>query len=157
MNFSNSKIYKLISNLTKDIYIGSTTRSLKYRLAIHKAPSNEATSKKLFDNGAIVNIVLIEDYPCACKNDLKLREIHYINTIPCINKNRPFISNYTLSSADKKEWTRQYRNEHIDKMKSYNNLHKDQIKLNRLQNYKNKKIKQQMIHGFLNLPFHLVY
>ena len=99
---------------------------------------------------------MIEDYPCACKNDLKLREIHYINTIPCINKNKPFISNYVINGIDNKEWARHYRNNHVDKMKSYYIAHSHELKIYQVEYQKNYKIIQQTKQLFLALPFHQV-
>lgn len=159
MNFANSKIYKLISNLTKDIYIGSTTMLLKTRLAKHKAPSNKTVSKYLFQPDAIVDIVLLENYACNNINELKAKELHYISTVSCINKNKPFISSFNCNSIN--EWKKDYRNSNKEKMKQYHliyrNEHIDKMKSYQVHYYMNNKIKQQMIHGFENLPFHLVY
>ncbi len=172
MNFANSKIYKLISNLTQDIYIGSTTKLLKTRLSYHKSSHNKAVSKYLFQPDAIVDIVLLENYACNNINELKAKELHYISTLPCINKNKPFISSFNCNSIN--EWRQDYRNQHLEQSIHYRNTHLEKMKQYQLiyQNrpeyisirkeygkryYMDEKIKQQMIHGFLNLPFHLVY
>ncbi len=86
-----SKIYKLVSNKTSDIYIGSCLMRLSTRLSNHKNKSNKCVSKKLFTNDAIITIVLIENYPCKTKNELKARELHHITTNICININKPFV------------------------------------------------------------------
>ena len=70
------KIYKLVSEHTDKIYIGSTTLSLSKRLMCHKYDSKlkrECTSKFLFDLGE-VEIILIEDFECEDKKDLKIEE-----------------------------------------------------------------------------------
>ena len=36
-----------------------------------------------------VAIILVEDYPCNSKQELELREAHYIKNIPCINMKIP--------------------------------------------------------------------
>ena len=157
--YINAKIYKLMNNITDKIYIGSTTKDLNLRLQLHKSPHNPTVSKQLFNNQAIVSIHLIEDYPCNNKNELKLKEIHYINVNPsCINKNKPFISNFTTSDIDLINWRRDYRNQHLEKMKAYHSIYKKTIE------YKEKSrlytatynIKQQTKQLFLALPFHQV-
>ena len=160
MNYQTAKIYKLINNITDKIYIGSTTKDLNLRLQLHKSPHNPTVSKQLFNDQAIVSIHLLELYPCNSKNELKLKEIHYINANPsCINKNKPFISSFTTSDNDLINWRRDYRNQHIDKMKQYHSIYKNSI------DYKDKQRKYQSTYNikqltkqlFSSLPFHLVY
>ena len=157
--YINAKIYKLINNITDKIYIGSTTKDLNLRLQLHKSPHNPTVSKQLFNNQAIVTIHLLELYPCDNKNELKLKEIHYINVNPsCINKNKPFISNFTTTDIDLINWRRDYRNQHLGKMKAYHSIYKKTI------DYKEKSrkyqatynIKQQTRRLFEALPFHQV-
>ena len=45
-DYSLSKIYKLVSNKTSDIYIGSCLMRLSTRLSQHKNKNNQAVSKK---------------------------------------------------------------------------------------------------------------
>ena len=87
-DYSLSKIYKLVSNKSPEIYIGSCATRLSTRLSEHKCKSNRCVSKKLFVDDAIVTIVLIKDYPCDNKNMLKARELHHITNNMCINANR---------------------------------------------------------------------
>ena len=139
-DYSLSKIYKLVSNKTEDIYIGSCLMRLSTRLSCHKNLSNKCASKKLFTNDAIITIVLLENYPCNTKNELKARELHYITTNNCININKPFVCDIPFS--DIKAWHKEYRQantehrkeyytinaEHkIEKQKIYNDMHKEQI------------------------------
>jgi len=139
-----SKIYKLVSNKTVDIYIGSCLMRLSTRLSNHKNLSNTCASKKLFTNDAIITIVLLENYPCNTKNELKARELHYITTNNCININKPFVCD--IPYGDGKAWDKKYQQankehlsanqkeyyainaEHkIEKQKIYNDMHKEQI------------------------------
>ena len=62
-DFSKGKIYKLVSNISSDIYIGSCLIDLSKRLYRHKARSNTCVSKRMFVDDAIISIVLIEDCP----------------------------------------------------------------------------------------------
>ena len=118
-NFSKGKIYKLVSNKSSDVYIGSCLIELSRRLSAHKAPSNECVSKRMFVDNAVITIVLIEDYACENKNQLKARELHYITTINCINKNKPYVSDIQIINGDNKEWKKQYQLEHKEQIKQY--------------------------------------
>ena len=125
-NFSKGKIYKLVSNKSSDVYIGSCLIELSRRLSAHKAPSNECVSKRMFVDNAVITIVLIEDYACENKNQLKARELHYITTINCINKNKPYISDIQIINGDNKEWHKQYNESHKEQKALYDESHKEQ-------------------------------
>ena len=130
-DFSKGKIYKLVSNKSSDVYIGSCLIDLSKRLYGHKSKYNNCVSKGMFVNDAIISIVLIEDYPCENKNQLKARELHYITTLQCININKPFISDIKIINGDNKEWQKQYQaqyNEtHKEKNAQYKETHKEHI------------------------------
>ena len=96
-NFQNGKIYKIISNNTTNLYIGSTTKNLSARISEH------ASHYKAWQNGKYhymrafelikegdYQIVLIENFPCNSKEELRKRERYYIeNSENCINKCLP--------------------------------------------------------------------
>ena len=126
-DFSKAKLYKLVSNISSDVYIGSCLVDLSKRLYGHKSKSNNTVSKSMFINDAIITIVLIEDYPCDNKNQLKARELHYITTINCINVNKPFITDVNVVNGDKKEWQKLYRETHKEQIAQYNETHKEHI------------------------------
>ena len=84
-DFSKAKIYKLVSNISSDVYVGSCLVELSKRFSVHKGPSNTCISKSMFINDAIITIVLIENFPCLCKNEMKARELHYITTLTTYN------------------------------------------------------------------------
>ena len=125
-DFSKGKIYKLISNKSSDVYIGSCLVDLSKRLYGHKSKSNTAVSKSMFVDDAIISIVLIEDYACYNKNQLKARELHYITTINCINKNKPFITDV---NEDYKEWKKQYTAQYYETNKEQIALQQAQYKV----------------------------
>jgi len=104
--YENAKIYKLVSNKTADVYIGSCLITLARRLGTHKSDYNECSSKKMFEvPNAIITIVLIEALPnCKSKAEMKARELHYMTIIPCINKNRPFVTDIKIVGGDSTEW-----------------------------------------------------
>ena len=134
-DYSKSKVYKLVSNLSADIYIGSCVVELSKRLSLHERSGNKCSSKKMFVVDAIITIVLLEAYPCTSKNELKARELYYITNNICININKPFVTEllvtdvgynkaynkeYRLANADKnKAYKKEYYLENADKAKAY--------------------------------------
>jgi len=122
-DYQKSKIYKLVSDHTDEIYIGSTIQSLSQRLSGHardvKVKKTPCNSKKLFELGK-VKIILIENYSCNSKEELLKHERHYIETMVCVNKNIPGRTDaeYRHNNKDKiKERNKEYRLKNKDKMK----------------------------------------
>ena len=140
-DYQNSKIYKLVSNKTSDIYIGSCLMRLSTRLCGHKHKSNKAVSRNLFINDAIITIVLIEIFPCNTKNELKARELHHITTNNCINVNKPFVCE--IPCSDIKAWHKEYQQankEHISaNQKEYRQANKEHISANQKEYYQANK------------------
>ena len=126
LDYSLSKIYKLVSNKSPDIYIGSCVTRLSTRLCQHKSKGNKCSSKKLFLDDAIITIVLIENYECKDKNELKARELYHITNNICINHNKPFVCEITCE--DKKTYKKEYYIATIDKFKEYRLANADKIK-----------------------------
>jgi hypothetical protein len=140
MPLQNGKIYKITSNSTDKIYIGSTCLPLEQRLSIHKS------SYKVFLNGKrrnvssfeIVkyedcNIILIEEIQYETNNQLLDRERFYIETNNnCVNL---YIPNRT-----KKEYYQAYKTEIIqyNKQRYYNN--REKILEYAKQRYRNLKL-----------------
>ena len=116
-NYQNGKIYKLVSNISNDIYIGSTVNKLQHRLNIHKCKTSTCTSKRLFTNDAVIKIILLELYPCNNKMELTAREYHYITTLVCINKHIPFITD--IPFEDRQAWNKEYYKANIEHKKEY--------------------------------------
>ena len=91
-DYNNGKIYKLVSQ-SGLVYIGSTTKTLNYRLSLHKCcykrwkvgKFNYLTSFKVLDDGD-ATIELLEEYPCKTRKELENRERFYIETNKCVNK-----------------------------------------------------------------------
>ena len=129
-NYQNGKIYKLVSNISTDIYIGSTVNKLTHRLNGHKSKSNDCISNQLFKNDAVVQIILIEMFPCNSKIELIAREHHYITTLVCINKYIPFITD--ISFENQQAYRQAYIEANKDKIKAYrqtyNEVNKDKNK-----------------------------
>jgi hypothetical protein len=143
MDYKNGKIYRMVLDCedgTSQEYIGSTTSTLVKRLSNHKAGFKQwkdgkggfIASYDLFMQGDTI-IVLIENYPCSCKNELERREREMIETrrrdgFDVVNKNLP-----AQTYEEFKVYKREYRDSRRDEIKVYNqeyqDSHKEQIKI----------------------------
>jgi hypothetical protein len=149
-----SKIYKITSAQTPDIYIGSTTKTLNSRLTGHKMNYR----KYLRGKYAYVTSFEIVKYPdCKIellelcnfdtKEQLRRREGEYILNNECINMR--------VAGRTRKETCKNYYNNNKDKIKKYkaekfnclcsgkytNGTKSRHLKSKKHHIYKNKKIK----------------
>ena len=85
------------------------------------------------------SIFLIEDYPCERKEQLIMRERHFIETMECVNKRRPIVSR-----EERVEYLKEYREKNKEKKNEYYKINKDKMKeQSKEYNEKNKeKIKE---------------
>ena len=143
---NNGKIYK-VQNIAGDkIYIGSTNKKyLSQRMDTHRSDykrwkagkTGKVYSFDIFDEYGIENcvIVLIENYPCGSKDELRAREAHFIQTMVCVNKNIPgrTVEQY---HEDNKEQIAEYSKEYY---KNYNIVNKEKNALQKREYYENNK------------------
>jgi len=110
--YTNGKIYKLVNNTDKDIYVGSTCELLSKRLYGHKMCAKSKTQTKVYkhlneigwDN---VEIILIESFPCANKMELVKRERYWVDQLsPSLNTFRP-----SVTPEEEKEQEKLYRSQ----------------------------------------------
>lgn len=94
VNYQNGKIYRIVCLVTGKVYIGSTCEPiLARRLSGHvvnykrykKGKQNHCTSFLILENENY-RIELIENYPCANKDELHTREGYWIEKTNCVNK-----------------------------------------------------------------------
>jgi hypothetical protein len=122
-DYSNGKIYKIVCNITGDVYVGSTCEPiLARRLAGHvksykcwlNGKGNNMTSYKIIATGNY-DIVLIELFPCNTKDQLHARESHYTQTIQCVNmiKNQGL-----LIELGRIDYNKQYSVDHKEQIKN---------------------------------------
>jgi hypothetical protein len=120
MKYTNGKIYKLVSNVTGDVYYGSTINSLKRRLTMHKSnykqylkgKTNYTTSFKILETGDY-DIHLVENYACLCRSQLEAIERVYIENYKCINKNIPQNRENYLKIYNKTEKRKKQNRENV--------------------------------------------
>lgn len=130
MNYNNSKIYKIVNNVSDKIYIGSTTQSLSSRMSVHRYEynirrRNNCRSQKIFEEDYdSTQIILLEDCNFETKEQLKARERYYIDNNNCVNKQIPLRTRqeYNLSIRDK---IIEYRLEHYVEFKAKNKIYRD--------------------------------
>jgi hypothetical protein len=143
-DYLKSKIYKLTSSNSNDIYIGSTTLNLCKRKAHHIADYKSyllnkkkyITSFKIIEYGGDIDICLLEEYSCNNKEQLHQRERFFIDNNVCVNK---YIPTRTM---------KEYYETHKEEKKEYIELNKDKIKEYQ-QQYRN--IKKEYIKEYYEL------
>ena len=135
--YENGKIYKLVSNHTDKIYIGSTCKErLCQRLAFHrcdyrkwlKGNRNNVSSFRLFELGD-VEIVLLESVNCNTKDELHKKEKEYIE------KYKDIIVNKNIPSRTSIEYRIDNKEKLKDKNKKYYENNKEEINEKSKQKY----------------------
>jgi len=124
-DYSKGKIYKIVCNETGLIYIGSTIQALSERLRGHKNKYKEWLNKKrdytssfkILENDNY-NIILIENYECKCKDELRARERYWQDQIKCVNIQKAFTTNEE-KKKQQQITDKEYRKNNIDKYKKY--------------------------------------
>ena len=134
-DFANGKIYKITCG--DETYYGSTAVTLKKRMWGHKGNYKRWKNNKnndryacyeLFDKYGFDNceIKLVEEYPCATKKELLIREDWYIKTMDGINEAAAYRTKEEIL-----EYHRQYRQDHKEeineKQRQYRQDHKKAI------------------------------
>ena len=123
-NYGNGKIYRVWETSYAKCYVGSTTETLALRMAKHRCYyrfwaegrdlHKKATVYDLFDEYGVDNckIELLENFPCGSKSELEAQEGYHIRNNNCVNKR--------IEGRSKIE----YRFDHKDKMKEYNDIYR---------------------------------
>ena len=101
-NYQNTKIYKIWSPNTEQVYIGATVQSLSMRMAEHRKPSNNTRSKIIIDLGD-ARIELLKEFPCNNKMESDKKEGEYIRELNCVNKQIAgrTLNEYRIDNKDK--------------------------------------------------------
>jgi hypothetical protein len=132
MDYKNGRIYKITSDSTDKIYIGSTCQALSKRLTTHRndykcyvnGKRGKTTSFELIALGDAI-ITLIEDFPCERKEQLHARERYHIqlNKDICVNKHIP-----TRTQKEyRKEQYQNIKEKIAEQQKEYRNVNKEKI------------------------------
>ena len=130
-NYNQGKIYKIVCNITGEIYIGSTIRTLENRLSKHTQPrKRNCVSRNIIERGDY-KIELIKNYPCNSKYELEEEEGKYIRNNTCINTQIPH--------RTKEEWTEVNKEKLNNQMKKYREDNKQKLQDYHKNNYQEKK------------------
>ena len=111
-DYSKGKIYRIVCNVTGEVYIGSTTQELERRLYghIHSAVISMQCSSDTIIKRGDYKIELLENYPCNSKEALLWKEREWYDKTDCINRFSPI----------------QSRTEKLKYMNEWHHLHKDE-------------------------------
>jgi len=150
-DYTKGKIYRLFNDdMLGLVYYGSTTQTLKKRLAIHKYDFNRGiniTSSVLFQTDNF-KIELVENYPCLNRKELETRERWYIENNECINNRIPCrtMKEYQQLNKDKiAEYRKLYIVKNKEKLANHRKLYyqnnKDKVKENTKIYYQTNKDK----------------
>jgi len=121
-NYNNSKIYRIVCNITGENYYGSTTETLAQRMGSHRKATKrnkKTTANQIIDRGNY-DIILVEEYPCDNKEQLHKRERYYIEKNKCINHNIP--------SRTIKEYYQANKEKRLQQFEKYRQDNQEQIK-----------------------------
>ena len=135
-NYQQSKIYKIWSQKTDDIYIGSTTqKTLARRMSHHrccfkrwKSGKERCVTAYHIMNHGDARIELIENFPCNSKDELHAREGQIIRQHDCVNKR--------VEGRGQKQ-----REFETGRRAEYRKTHKKKIQVVNKKYYKNNKSK----------------
>jgi len=143
VNYANGKIYKIVNNIDDEIYVGSTCNPLYKRKGGHKSNGINKYSQQFnykhwnrigWDN---IDIVLIENYPCASKDELHRRERYWIENLkPSLNKRVPtrtMNEYYYDNRYTKLEYAKEQRKINTEYNKEYHKIYQTENK-EKLQN-----------------------
>jgi len=116
--YQEGKIYKIVCNITGEIYIGSTiNKYLSNRILNHKY-NPTSVSRNIIERGDY-KIELIKNYPCNSKKELEEEESKYIRENECIN--------IVIPNRTKKEWYEDNKKKLLEKQKKYTEDNREEI------------------------------
>ena len=121
------RVYIIRSPNTDDVYIGSTTMTLKKRFSVHKTPSNQTTSYLVIDEGD-ATIELLEEIKVIDKRELEFYENQYLELYRDIAVNGKGAFGEDKKTINKKDYEN-HREKRIEKHKIYREKNREKNKL----------------------------
>tara|TARA_S200002703_G_scaffold20402_2_gene16650 strand:+ start:2351 stop:3040 length:690 start_codon:yes stop_codon:yes gene_type:complete len=149
--YSNGKIYEIISKNTDKIYIGSTINNLNVRLDKHlkDIERNHSCSSIYVIELGDYNISLIESYPCSNDMELRVREQYWIDKYisdgyELVNIRRAFRTDEERKEYEKK-WYKDNRLKRVNQSRKWREDNCQKIKQKNKEYVKNNldKIKER--------------
>jgi len=114
--YQKGKIYRIVCNVTGEVYVGSTITTLGERLSKHKTKMT-CCSSEIIQRGNY-RIELIEPFPCRNKQELLWRERYYIEQNECINKMPPIVTEEEYKERQRIKCTK-YNAAHREELNKY--------------------------------------
>lgn len=110
-------IYAIVCRITGEMYIGSTSKHVEYRLEQHKSSNNKCSSKQIIDRNDY-DLKVLETLTANNKNEILLRERHWLEQSRIegeivVNKANPI-----RTAEELKTYTSDKRIEHAAKWQS---------------------------------------
>ena len=107
-DYAQGRIYKIVSDSTDKVYVGSTCQRLSARFSQHRSDKYSSRVLMEYDD---VRCVLVEMFPCKTKEELQAREYLTIKelkdkNVTVVNRNMP-----TRTAAQYHSDNREQRNE----------------------------------------------
>jgi len=150
-DYQKGKIYKLYSISNEElVYYGSTIETLPSRLSkhIYEYKNKPCCESKLVIAAGDYKMELIENYPCANKQQLEHKEREYIKANKCVNKVNPCRTRKEYYQENKevilnkvKEYRENNKEVIAEKEKKYRENNKEKIAEQRKEYYENNKEK----------------
>jgi hypothetical protein len=147
-DYKNSKIYKIVCNITGETYYGSTTARLSTRLSGHVYNVNVGRSccksKQIIERGNY-SIILCEECPCDNKEQLRAIERKWIETNNCVNKIIPTRTTHEYYEDNKEQkllYQKEYREANKEQMRDYQREYMKNVR----RIYKEYKSKELELH-----------
>lgn len=145
-DYSLCKVYKIISNQTDLIYIGSTCQELSQRLASHRRDYKRYLNGKCRYVSSYeilkypdAKIILVQAYPdCQSNMEKLMYEQDWVDCYDCVNKNKAY-STLEQTKEKKKEYQKNNKEYLAEKKKEYYKEHKPQILEYNKEYYNNNK------------------
>lgn len=147
VNYQLGKIYKIVNDVNDKFYIGSTAEKyLSNRMSTHRQKHNGCMSKNIGVDLKHCSIILIENYPCKDKPELRRREREYFDKYKkeCkevfVNKYKPIL--YEGEKIEYvKEWNKKNKSKTKQNCKDYREKNKEKIYKQRKEYIKKNKDK----------------
>lgn len=137
--YAASKVYKIVNDIDTEIYIGATYNKLCVRMGQHRSKARSKPLRKIYQHMNTLgrehfSIILIENYPCANRDELRAREEYWrqelnatLNTLVC-KSNLDNITRYKIYNDTHKQQRREWRVSRVECMcgKTFNKCGRSQ-------------------------------
>lgn len=128
--YQKAKMYKLVSDVDDEFYLGSTCLLLSQRYHCHKQLAKDKPDRPVYKHfneigWENVKIILVEEYPCNSKIEMlkKEREL-YDELKPTLNRKRPY-----QTKEERLKQMSDYRDKNEEKIAQYKKENREEMLL----------------------------